>query len=229
MKQLLLLHGALASKNQFHDFIPLLAQKGLEADAINFAGHGGFAMPVQGYNFNVFANDILAYADQHKIEKLNLCGYSMGGYAALYFAKLHPNRVEKIAAINVKYNWDPLSTQKELAMLNADKMIEKIPSFVDKLMVQHGMNFWKQVINQTASMFEQMSKDFILTKEDYETIKVPVLLGVGDKDTTTSIDETLDIYKKLPNPQLWVMPNTPHPFDKIHPEILATQLALFFK
>jgi pimeloyl-ACP methyl ester carboxylesterase len=228
MTQLLLLHGALGSSSQFEKIRPLLIEKGLATDAINFSGHGGFSMPVSGYNFNVFADDILRYANEHKIEKLNLFGYSMGGYAALYFAKMHPGRVHKIAAINVKFNWDPLSTQKEIALLNAEKMAEKIPSFVDKLMVQHGMNFWKQVIHQTATLFEQMSKDYILTKEDYEKLTMPILLGVGDKDTTTSIEETLTIFRELPNAAFWVLPNTPHPFDNIDSRLLTEQLSLFF-
>lgn len=229
MTQLLLLHGALGSKYQFEEVSPLLKEKGFAPEAINFAGHGGFSIPLQGYNFNVFANDILTYADEQKIDKLNLFGYSMGGYAALYFAKLHPDRVHKIATLNVKFNWDPLSTQKEIAMLNADKIIEKVPSFADKLMFQHGLNVWKQVLKSTADMMENLSKDFVLTKEDFDQIKVPVLLGVGDKDTTTSIDETLAIHRLLKNSGLWVLPNTLHPFDRVNYLILAEQLRVFFE
>jgi len=228
MQQLLLLHGALASKSQFIEIIPMLKKQGFDADAINFSGHGGFTMPAQGYNFNVFAKDILTFADANNIEKMNLFGYSMGGYAALYFAKLYPDRIAKIATLNVKFNWDPLSTQKEIGMLNTDKMIEKVPSFVDKLMFQHGMNVWKDVVNQTMNMFEQMSKEYILTKEDYSNIRVPVMLAIGDKDATTSVDETMGIHKLLPSVSLWVLPNTQHPFEKVNKIILIEQLKIFF-
>jgi pimeloyl-ACP methyl ester carboxylesterase len=229
MTQLLLLHGALGSKHQFDDMNPLLLQKGFSPEAINFAGHGGFSIPLQGYNFNVFADDILKYANEHHLEKINIFGYSMGGYAALYFAKLYPDRVNKIATLNVKFNWDPLSTQKEIAMLNADKIVEKVPSFADKLMFQHGLNIWKQVLKSTADMMENLSKDFVLTKDDFTSLNVPVLLGVGDKDTTTSIDETLNIHRLLPMSSLWVLPNTPHPFDKVNHTILSEQLSVFFQ
>jgi pimeloyl-ACP methyl ester carboxylesterase len=228
MTQLLLLHGALGSKSQFDAINPILQQHGFAPEAINFAGHGGFAIPMQGYNFNVFANDILQYADANHIEKLNLFGYSMGGYAALYFAKQHPDRVARIATLNVKFNWDPLSTQKEIGMLNADKMIEKVPSFAEKLMYQHGLNIWKQVLKSTADMMEQLSKDFVLTQDDFKHLKVPVLLGVADKDTTTSIAETLSVFQLLPDAQFWVLPNTLHPFDRVHPTILALELQRFF-
>ncbi|MCU0442165.1 MAG: alpha/beta hydrolase [Bacteroidia bacterium] len=227
--QLLLLHGALGSKLQFTDTLSVLTDAGFAPDAINFAGHGGFAMPMQGYGFGVFADDILRYADAQQIDKINLFGYSMGGYAALYFAKLYPDRVNRIATLNVKFNWDALSTQKEVAMLNADKMIEKVPSFADKLMLQHGMNIWKQVLQQTASMMEQLSQNFVLTNEDFANIKCKVLLGIGDRDTTSSIDENLAVFKLLPNAQFWVLPNTPHPFERVNRTALVAQLQQFWK
>ncbi len=228
MTQLLLLHGAIASKFQFDEVKPMLQKKGLDAEAINFAGHGGFSLPLGGYNFNVFANDILQFADKNKIEKINLFGFSMGGYAALYFAKLYPERVAKIATLNVKFNWDPLSTQKEIAMLNADKIAEKVPSFADKLMFQHGINFWKEVLKGTANMMEQLSKDYVLTKEDIEKISAEVLLCVGDKDMTTSIEETLNIHRSLQKSYFMVLPNTNHPFEKVNKEILCEVLKEFF-
>lgn len=227
--QLLLLHGALSSKLQFAELISPLQAAGFAPNAINFSGHGGFSIPMQGYGFGLFADDILRFADANKIEKINLFGYSMGGYAALYFAKLYPDRINRIATLNVKFNWDPLSTQKEVAMLNADKMIEKVPSFADKLMLQHGMNVWKQVLQQTANMMQQLSRDFVLTDSDYPNLNCEVLLGIGDRDTTSSIDETLAIYKLLPKAQLWVLPNTLHPFERVNHAQLIAQLQQFFK
>src|SRR4051812_21159467 len=115
MADVLLLHGALASANQFDKLIPLL-QPGLRAGAIHFSGHGGTLMNPMGYTFQVFADDILKYVNDKGIEKVSLFGYSMGGYAALYFAKLHPQRVQNVFTLNVKFRWDAGSTQKEMAM-----------------------------------------------------------------------------------------------------------------
>lgn len=227
MKPLLLLHGALATKMQFDTVLPLLKDD-FNAESINFSGHGGFSIPVNGYNFNQFAKDILHYADAHKIDRLNIFGFSMGGYAALYFAKLHPDRVEKIFTMNVKFNWDPLSTAKETSMLDAEKMVVKVPGYANQLMMQHGLNLWKQVIDQTSQMMNQLSKELILLDEDLEKIKVPVLLAIGDKDYTSSIEETLHVYRKLANAQLWVLPDTSHPFEKIDKQIIADAIKRFF-
>jgi pimeloyl-ACP methyl ester carboxylesterase len=227
MKKLLLLHGALASKTQFDPLLPFL-KTSLEAEAINFSGHGGALPNINGYTFPVFANDILTYLDSNKIERINLFGFSMGGYAALYFAKLYPERVEKIFTLNVKFKWDATSTQKEVALLNAENMLLKVPSFANNLMLLHGMEMWKKVLDHTSDMMTNLTKQHFLTDEDFEKLSVPILLGIGDRDITSSIEETFEIYRKIKFGQLLVIPNTFHPFEKIAPEIISTEMKRFF-
>src|SRR5687768_11706113 len=111
MNPILFLHGALASKNQFDEIRKSLGD--LETHAVNFPGHGGELVPSTGLTFPAFAEAILRYLDQEKLEKINLFGFSMGGYAALYFASKHPQRVNRIFTVNVKFRWDPASTAKE--------------------------------------------------------------------------------------------------------------------
>jgi len=227
MKKLLLLHGALASKNQFDKTLALLSNS-FDAEAINFSGHGGSMLNMNGYTFEVFANDILTYLDSNKIKKINLFGFSMGGYAALYFAKLYPERVEKIFALNVKFKWDATSTQKELIKLNAENMLLKVPSFANNLMLLHGMDMWKTVLENTSAMMSNLTKQHFLTDEDFEHFTFPILLGVGDRDLTTSIEETVEVFHKLKNAQMLVMPNTSHTFEKILPEIIFIEMKRFF-
>ena len=226
MKNLLFLHGALASKSQFDEI-----RKALDASyithAINFSGHGGNLIPIQGLTFPTFAADILKYLDDNKIEKVNLLGFSMGGYAAIYFATKNPDRVEKIFTINTKFKWDPTSTAKETGMLDADKMMDKVPSYVEKLTILHGMNMWKNLLKSTSQMLINMAKEYVLTNEDLASIHQPTMLAIGDRDKTSSLEETLEIYRTMKNPQLLVLPNTAHPFEKIDTDRLAFEIRKF--
>ncbi len=227
MKPLLLLHGALASKNQFDSLIPHIKSQ-FAAEAINFSGHGGTLINPLGYTFPIFADDILKYIDAKKIDKINLFGFSMGGYAALYFAKLHPDRVEKIFTLNVKFKWDTTSTKKEIAMLNAENMLLKVPSFANNLMLLHGMEMWKNVLQSTGDMMQNLTKQHFLIDDDFDKMNFPILLGVGDRDITSNVEETIEIYRKLKQAQLMVLPNTAHPFEKIDGEVLAHHVLKFF-
>lgn len=227
MHDLLLLHGALGSRSQFDAFAPLLKDT-FNVHALNFSGHGGNPMPVSGYTFDTFAEDVLKYIDQQKIARISIFGYSMGGYAALYFAKKYPERVEKIMTLNTKFNWDPLATAKETAMLNAEKMLEKVPAFANNLMLQHGMNIWKQVLQNTETMMNNLASHVTLTDDDLKSINCPVVIGVSDRDTTATLEENLEVYRKLPKSHLMVFPNTPHPFEKVDHEALASHCKSFF-
>ena len=228
MEKILFLHGALGTKLQFQPIMGMLNDS-YECHAINFAGHGGELIPAQGLTFPSFADNILQYLDKHQIEKINLFGFSMGGYAALYFAHLHPNRVAKVFTLNVKFNWDPISTAKEAGMLDADKMLEKVPSFANNLMVIHGMHLWKSLLKSTSDMMKQLSETVTLTEQQLQGISHPVLLGIGDRDQTSSVFETLETFKKLPNAALMVLPHTAHPFEKVSLELLAPAIKQFFK
>lgn len=226
-KEILFLHGALASKIQFVPIINLL-QDDYRCHAINFAGHGGEPIPLTGLTFDTFASNILNYINTNQIEKINLFGYSMGGYAALYFALYYPDRVGKIFTNNVKFNWDPVSTAKETGLLNPEKMLEKVPAFANNLMVMHGLNIWKNLLHHTVEMMTQLSEKIILTKEKLQTINHEVLLSIGDRDKTSSLQETIDVFHTLPNASLLVLPHTPHPFEKTNLPILISAIKSFY-
>lgn len=227
MKNLLLLHGALASKTQFNDLVPYLTPHN-KIHSINFSGHGGIPLPLTGYSFETFANDILTYLEQNKLEKINLFGYSMGGYAALFFAKKYPEKVEAIFTLNTKFNWDVLSTAKETSLLNAEKLLEKVPNYANYLMVQHGINMWKQLLQQTEQMMTGLTKDVLLNDEDFKQLNCPVLIGASDKDITATLEENYRIYKLLQKANFLVFPNTSHPFEKINLSVLSTHINTFF-
>jgi hypothetical protein len=227
MKSILFLHGALNSSSQFID-LKLKLNGIFNFHAINFSGHGGNLIPLNGLNFDVFVNDILTYLDTNKIEKINLFGYSMGGYAALMFALKYPQRVEKIVTCSVKLKWDLVSATKEIEFLNPEKMLEKVPIFANNLMVLHGMNVWKDLLKSTSNMMMDLAKGQLLSDDDFLKINHPVLLTIGDRDKTANLNDTIDVYKKLANAQLLIIPNTPHEFNKIDLDLLTHEIKLFF-
>ncbi|MFY8022396.1 MAG: alpha/beta fold hydrolase [Bacteroidia bacterium] len=224
---ILFIHGALASKSQFSQVIALLNEQ-FDCHAINLPGHGGELIPTAGLTFDGFSQAILTYLDQHQIEQTHLFGFSMGGYASLYFAHKYPNRVKQIFTLNIKFNWDPITTAKETGFLDPDKMMEKIPAFANNLMVLHGMNIWKNLLASTSDMMKKLAETIVMSEEELKQIQHPVLLGIGDRDQTSSISETIKVYQLLSNARLWVVPNAAHPFEKINPERIAAEIRYFF-
>lgn len=227
MLNILFLHGALGSSAQFNDIKEKLGTN-YNVHTLNFSGHGGNFMPVNGLTFEVFVNDIFNYLNTNKIEKINLFGYSMGGYAALMFAIKYPERVNKIFSCSVKLKWDLESAAKELEFLNPDKMMDKVPGFANNLMMIHGINVWKNLLKSTSNMMMDLAKGKLITDEDFMEIKCPVLFAIGDRDKTASLNDTIDIYSKVLNSQLLVLPNSPHDFNQLNIDILKQFITGFF-
>ena len=227
MKDLILLHGALSTQKQFDYFAPLL-ENDYQIHCLTFRGHGENTTLPSGNYFEDFTEDILHYLLKHQLTKVSFFGYSMGGYAALYFANKYPDMVENIMTLNTKFDWNKEQVGKETALLNADKIEEKVPAYAQSLMQLHGTNNWKNVLANTKTMMEQLADIPLLNETILSSIKQPVLIGVGDRDNTATVAENLHVQQQIPNAAFLVLPNTPHPFDKVNFETLVLFCKNFF-
>ena len=50
---------------------------------------------------------------------------------------------------------------------------------------------------------------------------------LGDRDKMVTLDETVEVYKNLPQAQLAILPNTPHPIEKVNTDRLASEIKSF--
>lgn len=226
MKPLLLLHGAIGAKDQLQPLAEEL-KNNFEIHSINFSGHGGAAMP-NTFSIKIFANDVLNYLKENNIEKINIFGYSMGGYVALYLAKHHPNKVEKIFTLATKFEWTPDIAQKEIKMLDADKIAEKIPAFEKTLEKRHQPNDWKVLLQKTSDMMIALGNNNTLRLSDLANIIIPVTISVGDDDNMVTLSETKDVCRNLKNGRLIILSDTLHPIEKIDVSNLGKELIHFF-
>jgi pimeloyl-ACP methyl ester carboxylesterase len=97
---LVLLHGYLESSSIFDDLLPELASH-FQILTVDFPGHGHSDLPPEGYTFIDFAKELhaLLKAISHT-GQLTLAGHSMGGYNALAFAHLFPEKVKWLALLH---------------------------------------------------------------------------------------------------------------------------------
>jgi pimeloyl-ACP methyl ester carboxylesterase len=228
MQNLLLLHGALGTGQQFQPLREQLATR-FNTHHLTFGGHGERSSESTPFSIPEFARQTLQWLDDHKQEDINIFGYSMGGYVALYLARHHPSRVRKIFTLATKFDWSPESAAREVKMLDAEKISAKLPDFARSLALRHGESTWKKVLERTAAMMLEMGADKPLKDEDFSAIGHDVLLAVGDRDKMVSIEETVESYRKLAKGSLLVLPSTPHPLESVDAAALAAAMGKFFK
>lgn len=229
MQKLLLLHGALGSKAQLEPLKTALAAH-YDVYSLNLPGHGGEPFPTTAaFGIPAFAEFVLDWLHEQQIEQVSIFGYSMGGYVGLYLARHHPEKVKQVFSLAAKLNWTPAGAEHEVKMLDAEKIEAKVPAFAQQLQERHAPLNWKEVLQKTAFMMRQLGEINALQPEDFPKIGQAVQLAVGDRDNMVTLDETWQAYKLLPQAQLLVLPQTPHPLEKVNLERLTQECRWFFR
>src|SRR5206468_4121330 len=134
---------------------------GLEVFSFNFSGHGKTNFNTNGFSIPVFAEELEKFIINNKIVKPSIFGYSMGGYVALYLASQNANLLGNIATLGTKFSWSPEIAQREIKMLDAKTISEKVPKFAEALKNRHGVQ-WQELLNKTSQMMVELGNNNIL-------------------------------------------------------------------
>lgn len=99
-RPLVLLHGVLAHGYVWHALAPQLRPR-YRPIALDQRGHGDSDHAPGRYDPAGLVADLEALADQLGLDRLALIGFSLGGRIAYLFAASHPERVERLAIVDI--------------------------------------------------------------------------------------------------------------------------------
>lgn len=221
--EIILLHGALGSERQLK---PLQDRVG--GHSLDLAGHGGREIPTGGITFEHFIEDIDTLFATKGLTQAHLFGYSMGGYAALLYAARHPERVLSVITLGTMLVWSEQGLQKELRKLDPDVMQAKVPAFAQALADAHGDVRWREVVFAVAKSMTELAAAPLLTDAVVARIQCPVLLCVGEGDTSAVPENTRAFATRLRNAEVMVLPATRHPFEDVDLAHLVLRLKDFW-
>lgn len=228
MKPLLLLHGALGSKNEMLLLQQALVTEGFVVFTMNFSGHGGSPFK-KTFDIETFAQDVLEFLDKNNLKQADVFGYSMGGYVATWLVVNHPDRINKIITLGTKYQWSVAIAQKEILKLDPEKVIEKVPAFAKVLEESQAPNNWKEVMKKTSAMMLSLGDKPLLTGEVLQEIHHDILILLGDKDDTVERNHAIQIAGIMLNAEFTLLENTPHAVEKISLKVIVPIIEAFLK
>lgn len=223
---IIILHGAIGAASQMQPLKDCLAIQ-YDVHLLDFSGHGGKEIPTDGFTIQNFAEDVLYYMQESNLEQVVLFGYSMGGYVAMYLAKHKPDKILGVLTLGTKYYWDEETAAKEIKMLNADRIEEKLPSFAVVLAARHAPNSWKEVLGLTVNMLQQLGSNNVLSKSAYQHIQCPCCIMRGANDMMVTKEEGEFVNERLQKGCLIELGDTPHPIEKVNVNILKQQVDAF--
>lgn len=224
--KLLILHGAAGAKSRF-DRLAEALETSFDIYRLNFSGHGGELMPDGPFSIDLFARDVILFLNSHEIRQINIFGYSMGGFVALYLASNFPERVLKVFTLGTKFNWNKTTVKQQIRLLNPKNIKEKLPRYAEELREIHHPNDWVEVIRKTVEMLRKLGKKNPLSEEDLNKLEIPVLIGMGDRDNLVIIEESVYSFRLLKRGQLLILPDTPHPIHNVNTEALSREIIRF--
>lgn len=233
---ILVVHGALGSAAQMEPVARALESLGT-VDNIQLLGHGtsiaarpaDFSMPA----FMLLLQQRATHARQSSTESNGgaplILGYSMGGYAALSLEAQHPGTFSGIVTLGTKFAWTPALALRECSRLDAKTIAEKVPKFAAVLQERHASaGGWELLLERTSALLAELGDKPLLTRETLSRVQAAVCIAVGEKDDTVSADESIEYASYIPRATCEVLPETPHPIERVSVEdIVALVLTVF--
>jgi len=226
---LVLLHGALGAGSQL-DALAAALSPWCRVHQLDFEGHGGAPPRGRPFRMRHFAENVVERLDAVRVGPAHLFGYSMGGYVALQLALEHPERVERVATLGTKFRWAPETAAREAGRLDPSAIRARVPQFADALAARHERaGGWEAVLARTADLLRDLGERPLLTDAALARVAQPVRVIVGDRDATVTVDESTAVADALERGSLTVLPDTPHPIERVDVAALAAVLAEFLR
>jgi len=219
MIPIILLHGALGAAKSMLSLCTAL-DPFAEVHVMDFAGHGESRWPSDGFALERFEQDVMQLLEERDLHQAHIFGYSMGGFVGLRLASQFPDRIKSLTTLATKFDWQPETCTLEASKLDADALESKVPKFTYALSQLHVRNGWRMVVHETRKLLQGMDA-YRLSPETIRQIQVPVRLMLGDRDRMVSLEETLAVYRNLPQAELAILPGTAHPLEQVNRELLA--------
>jgi pimeloyl-ACP methyl ester carboxylesterase len=175
-------------------------------DLRGFGGSKAFDEPP---SLDQVADDVVGLLDEMKIkERFVLGGLSMGGYAALAFARRHPNRLRGLILADTKAEADDaegkVNRERLIAFAAEHTARDVLEQMMPKLIAPETMSHHPEVVDTLRHIAVDQTPAAIIgalramrdrpdSTPVLATISVPVLVIVGEKDAITppSLAESL--------------------------------------
>ncbi len=227
---LLLLHGGGGSIEDFICQIPELARH-FKVIAVDSRAQGRSTDSEKEITYALMASDMAVLIDKLDLGSVYVLGFSDGGNIGLEMAYGYPDKVKKLIASGANYTHENWTARDDSVVMDPDDpiilrtrtILEKYFNNPERLSPDPGRlpvikkkleNLWKNYPNFTLAQLK--------------TIKTPALIIAGDHDLA-NIDQTLTLFRSIPNSRLFIVPGASHFALIEYPGLLNSVIIDFLK
>lgn len=215
---LVLLHGYPLDHHIWDEVAPLLEDK-FDLILPDLRGFGESTTVDAPYTVDDFASDIAGLLDSLGIRKAAIAGHSMGGYVALAFARLFPDRVTGLGLLASQTLADP-PDRKEGRYKSAAEVAEKgiggvMDAMAPKLTDDPNLQaFARKVMERQNPQAYVGALKAMADRQDatplLASMKYPVVLVHGEADALIPLERAREVKDAVPHALLAELPGVGH-------------------
>lgn len=210
----------------------------------DFRGFGDSGGTNEPYLMDTLADDIHGLLSHLGLDKIVLCGLSMGGYVAFAFYRKYAAMVQGVILANTRAEADNEEAKKNRKAL-ADLVIQEGPLAVaeqmpPKLLGKTSQAQKPELTSHVKQMIAASSIQGIAnaslgmafrpdSNSTLSTISCPTLILVGDEDTLTPVEMAKNMQRQIKNSELHIIAKAGHLSNLEQPGKFNNHLINFLK
>ncbi|GAB2630585.1 alpha/beta fold hydrolase [Nocardia goodfellowii] len=238
----LLLHGGRLTAHTW-DFVCLGLRGAARLVALDLRGHGDSDWSGD-YRIETMAADVVAAAEYLGFDRFVLVGMSLGGVVAAHVAGRWPDRVQRLALIDIAPGVDFESTRRMRAFITGLGPVRELDTVVRAAMRVNPRANRAAVTYRMSTLFRRAPHGDWVPKADprppdfpavlaaidrlpAQLTRVPVLLVRGARSRALPQAAAEQLIERIPDGQLVVIPDAGHNVQEDNPAALVTALRAF--
>lgn len=212
--------------------------------AIDIRGFGKSIDEKTPLSIDLFAEDLVLFMDNLKIEKAIVCGLSMGGFIALNAIKRFPERFEALILCDTQCIADTTEVKEKrnvaIEQINRDGVEEFNEKFIKNVFHPDSLRNNKELVEGLRSVVFANSKETIIagltalaerseTCSSLDDIRIPTLIMCGREDEVTPLAQSEFMHEHIEGSILKILDNAGHVSNLEQPDEFNTYLRDFLR
>lgn len=213
-----LVHGLGGRSEDWNKLAPQLAKAGFRVYLPDLPGYGQSEKPANfSYSVSDEAKIVSGFFDELGLKRVDLGGWSMGGWIVQLVAAAHPDRIESLmlfdsAGLHVKPDWDTgLFTPTSVGEIDKlDALLMPHPPHVPGFVARDILRTSRQHAWVIHRAIDSMLTGRDTTDKLLPSLKMPVLIVWGEVDHITPLSEGQTMHQLIPQSQFTVITECGH-------------------
>ena len=221
---ILFLHGFPFDKSMWKGQLDSLKSSN-RVIAIDIRGFGKSTDEKTLLNIDLFGDDLIAFMDKLNIDKVIICGLSMGGFITLNVIKKFPERFEAVILCDTQCIADTAEVKqnryKTIKQINLEGVTVFNEKFIKSVFHPNSLIDKKELVENLRSIVFANSKEIIVAGltalaersescSSLNSIHIPTLIICGKEDEVTPLSQSEFMHKYIKGSVLKIINDAGH-------------------